>query len=140
MKTEIDNNIEIPSDLETTIEQLLDGMDAASRMLAGKNLGLRSPGMVRRNRIAKFKRTVYGITAAASIVLVGWLGYGMFLNSAPEDTFDDPQLAYMEVERVLSSISSNMQTSVRGMDKADELIDRQQEIYSGIKHLHNRNK
>ena len=34
MKTDMDKNIQIPSDLETGIEKMLDGMDAASRILA----------------------------------------------------------------------------------------------------------
>ena len=34
MKTEMDKNIQIPSDLEAGIEKMLDGMDAASKILA----------------------------------------------------------------------------------------------------------
>lgn len=142
MKTEMDKNIQIPSDLEAGIEKMLDGMDAASRILAdGKTSqeGPQADSRAKIAKIAKIKRSFLSITAAASIVLVGWLGYGMARNSAPQDTFDDPQLAYAEVERVLSSISSNMQHSVRGMEKADEIIGRQQEVYSGIKQSHNRN-
>ena len=139
MKTEMDKNIQIPSDLEAGIEKMLDGMDAASRILADGKTSQEGPQADSRARIARIKRSFLSITAAASIVLVGWLGYGMARNSAPQDTFDDPQLAYAEVERVISSISSNMQHSVRGMEKADEIIGRQQEVYSGIKQSHNRN-
>ena len=140
MKTEIDNNIEIPSDLESCIESLLDGMDASTRILTEKQLGLRGPQAERRARIARIKRSIYSISAAASIVLAGWLGYGLVQNSAPQDTFDDPQLAYAEVERVLASISGNLRPSVEGMDKAESIIGKQQEIYNGIRHSHNRNK
>ena len=139
MKTEMDKNIQIPSDLEVSIEKMLDGMDAASRILADGKTAMKGPQADSQARIARIKRSFLSITAAASIVLMGWLGYGMVRNSAPQDTFDDPQLAYAEVERVLSSISSNMQHSVRGVEKADEILGRQQEIYGGIKHSHNRN-
>ena len=139
MKTEMDKNIQIPSDLEASIEKMLDGMDAASRILADGKTSMKGPQADSQARIARIKRSFLSITAAASIVLVGWLGYGMVRNSAPQDTFDDPKLAYAEVERVLSSISSNMQHSVRGVEKADEILGRQQEIYGGIKHSHNRN-
>ena len=139
MKTEMDKNIQIPSDLEVSIEKMLDGMDAASRILADGKTSQKGPQPDSQARIARIKRSFLSITAAASIVLVGWLGYGMVRNSAPQDTFDDPQLAYAEVERVLSSISSNMQHSVRGVEKADEILGIQKKVYGGIKHSHNRN-
>ena len=139
MKTEMDKNIQIPSDLEVSIEKMLDGMDAASRILADGKTSQKGPQPDSQARIARIKRSFLSITAAASIVLVGWLGYGMARNSAPQDTFDDPQLAYAEVERVLSSISSNMQHSVRGVEKADEILGIQKKVYGGIKHSHNRN-
>lgn len=139
MKTEMDKNIQIPSDLEVSIEKMLDGMDAASRILADGKTAMKGPQADSQARIARIKRSFLSITAAASIVLVGWLGYGMVRNSAPQDTFDDPQLAYAEVERVLSSISSNMQHSVRGVEKADEILGIQKKVYGGIKHSHNRN-
>ena len=139
MKTEMDKNIQIPSDLEVSIEKMLDGMDAASRILADGKTAMKGPQADSQARIARIKRSFLSITAAASIVLVGWLGYGMVRNSAPQDTFDDPQLAYAAVERVLSSISSNMQHSVRGVEKADEILGIQKKVYGGIKHSHNRN-
>ena len=139
MKTEMDKNIQIPSDLEVSIEKMLDGMDAASRILADGKTAMKGPQADSQARIARIKRSFLSITAAASIVLMGWLGYGMVRNSAPQDTFDDPQLAYAEVERVLSSISSNMQHSVRGVEKADEILGIQKEVYGGIIHSHNRN-
>ena len=136
MKTEMDKNIQIPSDLEVSIEKMLD---AASRILADGKTAMKGPQADSQARIARIKRSFLSITAAASIVLMGWLGYGMVRNSAPQDTFDDPQLAYAEVERVLSSISSNMQHSVMGVEKADEILGIQKEVYGGIKHSHNRN-
>ena len=139
MKTEMDKNMQIPSDLEGSIEKMLDGMDAASRILADGKTAMKGPQADSQARIARITRSLLSITAAASIVLVGWLGYGMVRNSAPQDTFDDPQLAYAEVERVLSSISSNMQHSVRGVEKADEILGIQKKVYGGIKHSHNRN-
>lgn len=139
MKTEMDKNIQIPSDLEVSIEKMLDGMDAASRILADGKTAMKGPQADSQARIVRIKRSFLSITAAASIVLMGWLGYGMVRNSAPQDTFDDPQLAYAEVERVLSSISNNMQHSVRGVEKADEILRIQKEVYGGIIHSHNRN-
>ena len=140
MKSEMDKNIQIFFVLEVSIEKMLDGMDAASRILADGKTAMKGPQADSQARIARIKRSFLSITAAASIVLVGWLGYGMALNSAPQDTFDDPELAYAEVERVLSSISSNMQHSVRGVEKADEILRIQKEVYGGIKRSHKRNK
>jgi hypothetical protein len=59
---------------------------------------------------------IISIAAAASL-LVG-AGFGLAgLNDQPKDTFDDPYLAYAQVEKALSMMSEGMK---KGFDMADE--------------------
>lgn len=53
MKTEMDKNIQIPSDLEVSIEKMLDGMDAASRILADGKTAMKGPQADSQARIAR---------------------------------------------------------------------------------------
>ena len=53
MKTDMDKNIQIPSDLEAGIEKMLDGMDAASRILADGKTSQEGPQADSRARIAR---------------------------------------------------------------------------------------
>ena len=54
-----------------------------------------------------------GIAAAIAVLLA----VGLTWNPEPKDTFDDPYLAYAEVERVFSKISG---TVAYGADKISE--------------------
>ena len=59
---------------------------------------------------------IIGIAAAESL-LVG-AGFGLAgLNDQPKDTFDDPYLAYAQVEKAFSMMSEGMK---KGFDMADE--------------------
>ena len=59
---------------------------------------------------------VIGIAAAASL-LVG-VGFGLAgINEEPKDTFDDPYLAYAQIEKALDMMSEGMK---KGFDMADE--------------------
>lgn len=129
MKTDINNKIEIPSDLDASIERLLDGMNAASKIQ--QEVIESCAGSLEQRRSARFRRVMWTVSAAALLVLVGLTGLKLTRSSQPKDTFDDPQLAYAEVERVLASISSNMKASSRGMEKADAIFEMQQEIFNG---------
>ena len=127
MNKDLENRIEIPSDLEANLENLLDGLNAASKIQSEKR------------PVVRFGRRAWALTAAASIVIVGWIGFNISRGAQPKDTFDDPRLAYAEVERVLSSISSNMKATSRGMEKADAIFEMQQDIFNGT-YINNKKK
>lgn len=55
---------------------------------------------------------------AASVMLLLGAGYGAAeYMDRPEDTFDDPYLAYAEVEKALAMMSEGMK---KGLDMAEE--------------------
>ncbi|MBQ3723766.1 MAG: hypothetical protein II851_08680 [Bacteroidales bacterium] len=77
-----------------------------SANLAAKSLA--EEATVRKSPVRAFSYTALAAAAALAAVLVlPRLG-----NREPKDTFDDPYLAYAEVEKVFQSISDKMATGV----------------------------
>jgi hypothetical protein len=68
----------------------------------------------RRNRIR------YALLAGAAAVVTAVL---LLPSNTPEDTFDDPKLAYAELERTFSYISRKMDTGIAMTDKFNESIE-----------------
>ena len=70
---------------------------------------------------------VIGIAAAASL-LVG-AGFGLAgINDEPKDTFDDPYLAYAQIEKALSMMSEGMKKGFDMADDSEAIIIRTTEI------------
>lgn len=99
-----DTEIAVPADLE---ERLL-GMSAAAEIIEAD--GLRRKG----------RRLAFTAAAASAAVLVTAGLYLTLSPKAPEDTFDDPYLAYAQVEKTLSYISSCMDRSMETVQNAGE--------------------
>ena len=62
-----------------------------------------------------------GIAAAAVAVLVT---IGLTREPAPKDTFDDPYLAYAEVERVFSRISGTVAYGAEKIHESEQTLDK----------------
>ena len=70
---------------------------------------------------------IISIAAAASL-LVG-AGFGLAgLKDHPKDTFDDPYLAYAQVEKALSMMSEGMKKGFDMADDSEAIIIRTTEI------------
>ncbi len=68
-----------------------------------------------------------GVAAAACIAVA------LVLHpAAPEDTFDDPYLAYAELERTLSLIADKMDRGVEIASSAEPLFDMTEDIMNKI--------
>lgn len=154
-------HIDIPSDLEASLEKMLDGMAAAEKIMAEEKFAgavadgpeekqkdchmpqrfLRhekhtQPG--RPDKRTKFRILLSGLSAAAAVAIISLAGYGLWLGSAPADTFDNPQLAYLEVEKALNTISGHLQNSSSEMEKTERMIDRQREKLQHINYSDNK--
>ena len=70
-------------------------------------------GKASRTRRLRRALPATGIAAAAAVLI----GLGLTWSPEPKDTFDDPYLAYAEVEKVFSKISG---TVAYGADKISE--------------------
>lgn len=119
-------HIDVPSDLEASLEKMLDGMAAAEKIMAEEK------------KRTKFRILLSGLSAAAAVAIISLMGYGLWLGSAPADTFDNPQLAYLEVEKALNTISGHLQNSCSEMEKTEKMIDRQREKLQHINYSNNK--
>lgn len=59
---------------------------------------------------------------AASFILMLGIGLALQQNRGPKDTFDDPVLAYAQVQSVLQQISSGMQQGKAAVDESGQMI------------------
>ncbi|MBO7370921.1 MAG: hypothetical protein J6U34_00280 [Bacteroidales bacterium] len=69
-------------------------------------------------------RKVYiGWISGIAATFIVMLGIGLALQSrGPKDTFDDPVLAYAQVQSVLQQISSGMQQGKAAVDESGQMI------------------
>ena len=69
--------------------------------------------------------TVRWIGAAAAVTLLAGTGLGIAnWQKQPKDTFDDPYLAYAELEKAFATMSDSLQKGLAMADKSEDIIDR----------------
>lgn len=70
-------------------------------------------------------RTVRWIGAAAAVTLLAGTALGIAnWQNRPKDTFDDPYLAYAELEKAFATMSDSLQKGLAMADKSEDIIDR----------------
>ena len=92
----------------------------------------RIKGQVEAQKIAKdlensadLTRTVRWIGAAAAVTLLAGTALGIAnWQNQPKDTFDDPYLAYAELEKAFATMSEGIQKGLAMADKSNDIIDR----------------
>ena len=69
--------------------------------------------------------TVRWIGAAAAVTLLAGTALGVAnWQKQPKDTFDDPYLAYAELEKAFATMSDSLQKGLAMADKSEDIIDR----------------
>ena len=70
-------------------------------------------------------RTVRWIGAAAAVTLLAGTALGIAnWQNRPKDTFDDPYLAYAELEKAFATMSEGIQKGFAMAEKSEDIIDR----------------
>ena len=70
-------------------------------------------------------KTVRWIGAAAAVSLLAGTALGIVnWQKQPKDTFDDPYLAYAELEKAFATMSDSLQKGLAMADKSEDIIDR----------------
>ena len=70
-------------------------------------------------------RTVRWIGAAAAVTLLAGTALGIVnWQNQPKDTFDDPYLAYAELEKAFATMSDSLQKGLAMAEKSEDIIDR----------------
>lgn len=103
-----DESIAVPGNVRGKIESRLEPLIACSP----ENAGDRQTQSAGKYRLP----LAVSVCAAASIAVVAVLSATM----KPEDTFSDPDLAYVEVEKTLAYISSKFDRGAEIMNEAED--------------------
>lgn len=75
-------------------------------------------------------RTVRWTGAAAAVTLLAGTALGIAnWQNQPKDTFDDPYLAYAELEKAFATMSDSLQKGLAMADKSEDIIDRTINIF-----------
>ena len=115
----MDESITVPDGFAARMKE-----NADAAVTAGLLTGNESEDQVRR-------KVVRYVAAAASVVIMAGAGYGIVQwQSQPKDTFDDPYLAYAEVEKAFEKISSSINRSLEMAGETEQVIEKATSFFS----------
>ena len=111
-----DGSIKVPEGLSGRLEAGIAGLAAGDSVRKNSGFGLRT--------------VMISLAGAAAAVVLGVLTFGG--RGAPADTFDDPRLAYAEVEKSFSLISEKLEKGAGVLLEAAPEFNRPKEIIDKI--------
>ena len=77
------------------------------------------------------RKAVRYVAAAASVAIMAGVGYGIAQwQSQPKDTFDDPYLAYAEIEKAFEKMSTGINKSLAMAGETEEVIGKVASVFS----------
>ena len=82
------------------------------------------------SRILGKKKKTYSMISAAAAITVIATGLGMsLLNNEPKDTFDNPYLAYAELEKAFATMTEGMKKGMGMVETSESVIKKSAEIF-----------
>ena len=76
------------------------------------------------------KRRMWMAGAAASIILLAGLGFGTARwQDEPKDTFDDPYMAYAELEKAFAIMSGGVQKALAMAEESEAALDKVTSVF-----------
>ena len=113
-----DKSIKVPATLKHDI-----AVTARALEMASKEEEEVKETCVSRKRYRKILRMISYPAAAVAIITIGMRLSFQDSIPTPKDTFDDPMLAYVQMEQVFGFISEKMNTGMDIADAAEPVID-----------------
>ena len=117
----MEENVEVPQGLAGRIQERILAAELA------KESPIEKP-QIQRKRILQFS----GIAAAAVVVFALVLLKPGMQKDTLQDTFEDPYLAYAQVEKAFAEISSKMSLGVEMVAQAKPLAEKPMEILNNV--------
>lgn len=75
-------------------------------------------------------RTIRFMSMAASVAVLAGIGLGIARwNDEPKDTFDDPYLAYAELEKAFAKVSVGMQKGLAMAEESEAALDKVASVF-----------
>lgn len=106
----MDGNIIVPEDFT---ERLKADFGTLERLTAD------DPQHARRSRTVRF------VSMAASVAVLAGIGLGIARwQNEPKDTFDDPYLAYAELEKAFARMSEGVQKGLAMAEESEAALDK----------------
>ena len=82
------------------------------------------------SRILGKKKKTYSMISAAAAITVIVTGLGMsLLNNEPKDTFDNPYMAYAELEKAFATMSEGIKKGMDMVESSESVIRKSTEIF-----------
>lgn len=82
------------------------------------------------SRILGKKKKIYSMISVAAAIAVIVTGLGLSnLSNEPKDTFDDPYLAYAELEKAFATMSEGMKKGMDMVETSESVIKKSTEIF-----------
>ena len=83
------------------------------------------------SRILGKKKKAYTMISAAAAIAVIAAGLGIsLLKNEPKDTFDNPYLAYAELEKAFARMSESMKRGMDMVETSESVIKKSTEIFN----------
>lgn len=104
----MDESIAVPEGFGARMKEMVDAVEAVAHLTENEF------------EIHSSRKVVRYAAAAASVAIIAGVGLGIAQRAGqPKDTFDDPYLAYAELEKAFDKISASVNKS---MDMANSVI------------------
>lgn len=111
----MDESIKVP---EGFAERMKDEVGILERLTEDEP---QKAGRVRTLRIASI---------AAAVAILAGVGFGVLRwQNEPKDTFDDPYLAYAELEKAFAKVSDGMQRGLAMVEESEAAMDKVTSIF-----------
>lgn len=82
------------------------------------------------SRILGKKKKIYSMISVAAAIAVIVTGLSIsLLNNEPKDTFDDPYLAYAELEKAFATMSDGIKKGMDMVETSESVIKKSTEIF-----------
>ena len=116
-----DESIKVPHSLKHDIAVTARALEMSSKE---EDEETREDHVSSRKRYRKILRMISYPAAAVAIVTIGMRISFQDSISTPKDTFDDPQMAYVQMEQVFGFISEKMNTGMDIANVAEPVFDK----------------
>ena len=117
-----DPNIKVPEKLESYLNLNCATAKAISQILDKKS-----------NERKTLRKSRWIASIAASFILVAGLGIAFAVHkSSPRDTYDDPMLAYAELDKVFTKASKTMNYGNSKVEKVQEKVEHPIELLNKL--------
>ena len=111
----MDENIMVP---EGFAERMKDEVGILERLMENEP---QKAGRVMTLRVASI---------AAAVAILAGVGFGVLRwQNEPKDTFDDPYLAYAELEKAFAKVSDGMQKGLAMVEESEAAMDKVTSIF-----------